>query len=228
MGTKQLFIKFSAALAVAACLTDILFTIYFGNKYPGYNQLVDTLSKLGSNTSPVAHAISTWWIIICILFVIFALGFRTGFGHSEIHIRRAFWFITIYALGEGMGSGIFPANHSENGLTLSLIIHDTLGGIGIAGIMITPFVLWKVEPFNSRKIYRVINRIVIILGPLWLILFSLSKIQSLSSNYVLHFEGLWQRLLTFTYYIYIVFIASLLWKEGTIQENNTKKDLMFE
>ncbi len=207
------FGRIAAVVGILACAGDLFMTGYFGNKYPGYDQIRDTMSKLGASDSPVGVQMSAWWVALCFLFLVFALGFRTAFAHKQKTFQWGFWLIVIYALGEGMGSGIFPADHIHNKISMSLMIHDSLGGIGIAGIMILPFILLKPLSAEFGRLFYRFTLFILIFGPLMLILFSIAKIGDNPNNFIVALKGLWQRLLMLNYYAYIIFLAFITWKE---------------
>ena len=212
MHNNNLLIKIGALAGIAACAGDIIMTLVMGNLYPGYNQFTDTMSKLGASHSPVGKTISCWWIIMSFLFLIMALGFRARFHINRNGIRLSFWLILLYGFGEGMGSGVFPADHIPNGLTISLIVHNALGGIGIAAIIILPFILKSEPPFSFSNTFKVLSRIVSCFGPILLLLFTLAKLPETTNCCIFIYRGLWQRLLMLNYYVYLVAIAIMIWK----------------
>ena len=212
---SKFVIKTAALIGFLACLGDMSMTVIFGNRYPGYSQLHDTMSKLGASDSPVGFQMSLWWVILCFLFIAFAFGFRQLYYKNGKWFRTAFWLIVIYALGEGMGSGIFPANHDGNKLTLSLMIHDTLGGIGIGGIMVLPFALMKTISEKKANAFYRFSQIILYAGPVFLILFSIAKILTNPDNFIASYKGLWQRLLMLNYYVYLMVLAIRMWKESS-------------
>jgi hypothetical protein len=216
-GKTDRFIKLAAIIGITGCVGDIVMTIIMGMYYPGYIQITDTMSKLGASDSPVGKIMSAWWMLLCVLFVVFAVGFKKRFS-DPFQLKLAFWLIAIYALGEGMGSGIFPANYTSEGFTVSLIIHDTLGGIGIAGIMILPFYLKSRYPFSEIAYFKGFSLLVACLGIVWLVLFSWSKLYDTPPIKFLVYKGLWQRLLTLNYYVYIVVLAIIMLKGNSVIE----------
>jgi len=210
---NSIFIRLASAIGFLACMGDMVMTGIFGHRYPGYSQLHDTMSKLGATDSPVGLQMSLWWVILCFLLLAFAFGFRELYFKKGKYYRLAFYLIVIYALGEGMGSGIFPADHNGNKLTMSLMIHDSLGGIGIAGIMLLPFVMMKTIPDNKSWTFYRFSKIILYAGPIMLILFSIAKILENPNNFIVSYKGLWQRLLMLNYYLYLMVIAVQMWKE---------------
>jgi len=209
---KILFARIASLIGFFACIGDIVMTAIYGFKYPNYSQLHDTMSKLGATDSPVGFQMSLWWVLLCFLFIIMAFGFKQVYYQKSKSFRIAFWLIVIYALGEGLGSGIFPADHIKNKISLSLIIHDSLGGIGIAAIMILPFILLKTLSKNIRFYH--FSKFILIFGPAMLILFTISKIVDNPNNHIVIYKGLWQRLLMLNYYLYLMAIAKFMWSDA--------------
>lgn len=222
MRTNNLWIKIGALAGIVACAGDIIMTLVMGRVYPGYNQFTDTMSKLGASISPVGKTMSVWWVIMCFLFIIMSLGFRASFDTGKKRIRLGLWLIVLYGLGEGMGSGIFPADHIPDGLTISLIIHNALGGIGIAGIILLPFVLKSQAPFKDSKNFQFATSFVCYFGPLMLIMFTLSKLQETSHHFIFRYKGLWQRLLMLNYYTYLILIALMMWQRKGIDKSKSQ------
>ncbi len=180
-----------------------------GRLYPDYRMLHDTESMLGATASPVAALTSTWWVILGSMFVIFGLGFRLAYKEGTA-TRAASWLIMLYGVGEGMGSGIFPANYVNGNLTLSGIVHDTLGGLGIAGMFILPLLIRKIIPRREHPALYALAIPILAFGLIALILFSIAKLKSHPVEFITTWKGLWQRLLTLNFYVYLSFLAIVM------------------
>jgi len=208
---KRKIIVFTGAFACfIGCTGDFLSLFILGSKYPGYNQLSNTMSSLGSSASPVSDLISVLWIILGGLMVIFAIGFRTAYSPADRYVKIAFWLLILYGLGEGLGSGLFKADLINNKYTFSFIIHDILGGAGVVAILILPVIVTRINQFSVSRDFLKFSRIVLILGILFLILFSfrfLAGKNIVISNKVAEYTGLWQRLLILDFYLYLCVIA---------------------
>ena len=208
---KRKIIVFTGAFACfIGCTGDFLSLFILGSKYPGYNQLSNTMSSLGSSASPVSDLISVLWIILGGLMVIFAIGFRTAYSPADRYANIAFWLLILYGLGEGLGSGLFKADLINNKYTFSFIIHDILGGAGVVAILILPVIVTRINQFSVSRDFLKFSRIVLILGILFLILFSfrfLAGKNIVISNKVAEYTGLWQRLLILDFYLYLCVIA---------------------
>ena len=212
MSNKR-FIKVAAVSGILACIIDFVITYILATYYPGYSHLTDTMSKLGATNSPVGKLISGWWLVLCIMLLVFTLGFYLKYKHHGRQVILPTILIGIYALGEGMGSGLFPANYVKNGITLSLLIHDTFSGIGVGSIILLPVFMLKLFPRHEFKSFFVFTLFVSIFGPLMLILFSLAKLYNNPENIILFYKGLWQRLMMANYYAYLIVIAVFMLSE---------------
>jgi hypothetical membrane protein len=208
---KRKIVVFAGAIACfIGCAGDFISLFILGLKYPGYSQLSNTMSSLGSSSSPVSDLISVLWIILGGLIVIFAVGFRTAYSPADKYVKTAFWLIILYGLGEGLGSGLFKADLINNTYTFSFIIHDILGGAGVVAILILPLIVLRIKQFSFSRDFLNFSRIVLIVGILFLILFSfrfLAGKNIVISKKVAEYTGLWQRLLILDYYLYLCVIA---------------------
>jgi len=197
----------AAYVCIVTCFMDYVITYILAERYPGYNRLTDTLSKLGATASPVNKLISGWWLLMGILFMLFGIGFYHSFKQKGKTAHIGTWLIIIYALGEGIGSALFPANYTEHGLTFSLIIHDALSGIGVGSIIILPLVMVHLVPKEKFRFFYALSFIVTVIGLSMLILFSIAKIFNDPGSIILSYKGLWQRLMNANYYLYLMSIA---------------------
>jgi hypothetical membrane protein len=202
---KKLIIA-SVIACITACAGDFLTLFILGSKYPGYSQLYNTMSSLGASESPVSAIISVWWIILGVLIILYAFGFKAAFSPGNKYVNVAFWLLIIYGLGEGMSSGLFKADHVYDSMTISYIIHDILGGAGVIGILVLPLIVQKIEPFSHNTRFRKFSYIVLVLGTIFLILFTF-RFFGFGNNIPGKYTGLWQRLFVMVYYIYILTIA---------------------
>jgi hypothetical membrane protein len=195
-----------AAACFTGCIGDMLFLFILGPRCPGYSQLYDTMSSLGSSASPVSDIVSTWWMLLGILVIIFAFGFKAAFSADDKYVKIVFWLLIIYGLGEGLGSGLFKADRISGSYTISFIIHDILGGAGVLSILILPLVVQRIKPFFSSQGFIRFSYITFILGTLFLVLFSFRFIGD-ENNILTKYKGLWQRLFVLVYYIYLMTVA---------------------
>jgi hypothetical protein len=61
-------------ILLLATFGDLFIPVIIGVEYPGYNHLIDTISTLGTNKSPVQKFQCINLINVGILFIIFSVG----------------------------------------------------------------------------------------------------------------------------------------------------------
>ncbi len=202
------FVLVTSLICIVACISDYIIVFILGSMYPGYSQLSNTLSELGVSASPVSAIISTWWVILGSAFVIFGLGVRKAYPDGGKIIKWASWLIIFYGLGDGVSSGVFKISRMADGqLTNIGLIHDGLGGIGVAAVMILPFVLLKLFPKEKNPGFFRFSWVILIAGPVMLILFSIAKMLNNPDNFFVMYKGLWQRLMSLVFYAYLTTLA---------------------
>ena len=211
MKKTGIYIPVSALLCIFACIGEFVVMFVFGASYPGYNHLYDTMSALGASVSPVSVEVSFWWVIMGVFMILFGIGFQEAFREKGRIATLASWLIILYGLGEGIGSGLFRADHTLSGLTISAIIHDILGGIGVASILLLPFIMQKVIPKIEKPAFFRMSQIFFITGLFTKLLF-LFRYSSDENNFLSLYKGLWQRLFMLNTYIYLTTIAILMIK----------------
>jgi hypothetical protein len=212
MKKNETFIYVSAIICIAVCIGEFVALFVLGSFYPGFNHLKDTMSSLGASNSPVSNEISTWWVIMGILFIFFATGLRKAFSEKGLYSKIASWLIILYGFGEGVGSGAFKADHIANSLKTSAVIHDTLGGIGVTAVLILPLIMQKVITKNEMPVFYRMSKIVFIAGIVTVCLF-LFRYSSDENNFFTLYKGLWQRLFMLNTYLYFSSIALIMIKQ---------------
>jgi hypothetical protein len=206
MNKRKILVISGALACLTGCSGDFITLFVLGCRYPGYNHLTDTWSSLGASASPVSGIVSLWWVILGILFLWFAVGFRSAFSPGNPFVRTATWLLILYGLGEGAGSGLFKADHVGDSLTVSAVIHNVFGGIGVFALLILPLVMQKIIPGKVSPGFHKLSRLVFIVGCFLLILF-LSRYLHFENNFPARNNGLWQRLFVLDYYLYLIVIA---------------------
>lgn len=201
---KKYLVIFSSALCIAACIGDLLVLFIMGRKYPGYSQFSDTISSLGASASPVSNQVSLWWIILGFLFIAFAAGFAAEYKERGRPVIIAAFLIVVYGLGEGMGSGLFKADHVGSSLTGSAIIHDAIGGLGIVAVLILPLVMRRIFRDEKHRAFYSFSTVIFYTGIITSLLF-LSRYSG--DNFLGRYTGLWQRMSLVNIYLYFTVIS---------------------
>jgi hypothetical protein len=167
---------------------------------------------MGASHRPVSDEISAWWVIMGVLFIFFATGFKKAFAERASLARNASWLIMLYGAGEGIGSGAFKANLLAGGLTNSAIVHDLLGGIGVTAILLFPLFMQKLITKNEHAVFYRMSTVVFITGIVTVFLF-LFRFSSNENSFLAVYKGLWQRLFMLNTYIYFTVIAIMMIKK---------------
>ena len=199
---KRALIIITALAGITGCLADLGGTIILGNRIDGYQQLKHTISQMGILSSPVAHEIALCWIGMGILLIIFAVGFRYVYENSKKLAGIASVLVILYGIGEGLVSGVFPADKAGEVHTWTGLVHDGIGGIGVMAIMVFPLVMRKVIPDLMK-----VSIIFFLIGAAGVMLFFISRIVVAPDNFLAVYKGSWQRLYVLDYYGYIMIIA---------------------
>ncbi len=216
----KLTVRLISCICITACLADLLILYTLGKKFPGYNQATDTLSRLGASVSPVSSVVSYWWVILGIVFILFGIGFAVRYRRKGKPSVIAALLIAIYGLGEGMGSGLFKADHVGGSLTFSAIIHNTVGGFGLAAILVLPLVIRRLFPKETHRAFYIFSTVIFYVGIVSTLLF---LTRYTGDNILSHYKGIWQRVTLVNTYVYFVVMAIMMVKEEPLIPAGTSK-----
>ncbi len=205
-------------IGITACLLfaviDIPINIHFAQSIPNYNWISESISRIGEVGSPMQTPVMLWGISSAILLLVFANAFRLLFSPT-LPARLATGAIIIYALGEGLGSGLFPIDPLNAPITLSGALHEILSAIGDVGIIALPFILLRIPYFQHHRRFRIYLKWVIATGFLCIFLFIFAKYYP-ESHAISNYKGLWQRMYTFNYHLLLVILSfEMLYKLRT-------------
>jgi hypothetical protein len=198
------FIIVATVSCFIACIGDFAVTFIIGYLFPNYDFLSQSQSYLGTDDSPVAHYMNAWGVIFSVLFIVYAVGLRRSIFSKGRWQLIAVWLIIIYALGEGVGSGLFPYNHVGSELTFSGILHSIFSAIGVAALAMLPFAVLKIFPNHLFPKLNLYARFVGISGLILIVMFLLAR------QNLIPLKGLWQRLFILVYYILMMAVATMM------------------
>ena len=185
MGKSQSIIFL--VILLLATLGDLFIPIIIGIKYQGYNHLVDTISTLGINKSPVQKFQCINLIVVGILFIVFSVG--QGLSFTQIKWCHTLFILGIILFGVGtILAGIFPEDPKGISETISGKIHGIASGIGFIFLILNP--LWAIWIAEFKDL-RQVNMMLFVLAVLTFVLFLISE--NINSGF-LKYTGLFQRL----------------------------------
>jgi hypothetical protein len=174
-------------ILLLATLGDLFVPIIISVKYPGYNHLVDTISTLGTNESPVQKFQCVNLIAVGILFIVFSVG--QGLAFTQIIWSHRLFILGIVLFGIGtILAGIFPEDSKDIAETVSGKIHGIASGLGFIFLILNPlWAIWIAEFKNLRQV----NITLFILA---ILTFGLFMASENINNGILRYTGLFQRL----------------------------------
>jgi hypothetical protein len=213
--------KIAMVTCFIACMGDLTLVNVFSRYYPEFNPVLQPTSALGALGSPVAHIVSAWWIIAGFIFLFFAIAYyRSEEVQTKAH-NLACWLFALYAVGEEMGSGIFPGNRIMGHLTTIGIIHNIIGGIGTGALLISPFVILK--KYRLKKDYPMIRYLlfVCISGIMIFIAFTISHFNWPGMKWLFLRHGLIQRIFLTDYYLFMIVTAYKNYYDQSISRMNS-------
>ena len=199
----------SSITGILACLCDLVFTRLLAMQYPGYKPLLQPMSDLGDAGSPVAGLASTWWIVMGLMFIIFAYGFYRTLHHLGKPAQAAGWMIAVYGIGEGLGSALVPGSPGHAFRTTNSIVHNILGGFGVLAIILIPFFIMKICRARHWTLLYGYSWFTTVSGISFFVLFSISFFYHPAGSWI-SYNGLWQRLFMLVYYLYLICLAALM------------------
>jgi hypothetical protein len=199
---RKSLITITALAGITGCLVDLGGIFILGDQIDGYHQLKQPMSQMGVLSSPVAKEIALCWIAMGILLILFGSGIRFIYEDRKKMAGIASLLVILYGFGEGIISGIFPADKAGEVLTWTGIVHNGISGIGVMAIMVFPLVMRRVIPDLAK-----ISMIVFYIGAASVMLFGIGRLVSAPDNFLAVYKGTWQRLYVMDYYVYIMIIA---------------------
>ena len=208
---KNSFIVIAALAGIVGCLVDLGATFILGNRIDGYNQFKHPMSQMGVLSSPVAKEVALCWVTMGVLMILFAIGIRIAYEEKKKMAGLASLLLILYGFGEGMISGLFPADKAGEVQTWTGIVHNAISGVGVLSILIFPLVMHRLMPE-----LRNVTIVVFVIGVVGVILFGIGRLISSPDHFLAIYKGSWQRLYVMDYYVYIIIIAvkMMRWKSS--------------
>ena len=206
---KNRFIIIAAVAGLMAFVGDFLVTIVLGFFYPNYNHFTLVMSDLGTSQSPVATWIGLWWVIGGACFFFFAVGFRMAFAVHKRSATVVMGLVMLFGLGAWICGGLFPMEVGGLETTLAGKLHGICGGLGYVAITFVPLVSLAVFPRKRVPGMYWLSIGVFVLGVVSFALFVISE-DAPSTEGILSYTGLWQRLFLLIHYTYLGVITVLM------------------
>lgn len=208
---KNLLIITGCILGSIVCLADPFILFHYGSGFPGYSHLSELISELGSTNSPVTKLFSAWWIISGIIYLLYAASLYYSFRENGKIALAAAWLIILFAAGDCILSGFFPDDHFHGGkLTFASKVHVATGAVGIFALLSFPLAMQKIFTKERSACFHKLSFIVFCTGMLMAVLLFFRYYYV---SYLSDLQGLWQRVMMFTFYVYFIILAGLMLKK---------------
>ena len=130
----------------------------------------------------------------------------------------AAWMLALYGIGEGLGSGLVRGSPGRSFQTPGSIIHNLLGGVGVAAAILLPFLVMKIYGGRRSPAIFWYSWICTAAGVFSFILFSIATFYHPEGSWI-SWAGLWQRLFMLAYYLFFIGIALLMLIRGQHTSN---------
>ncbi|MFX0094234.1 MAG: DUF998 domain-containing protein, partial [Candidatus Hodarchaeota archaeon] len=199
---SEYILKILALCGLVPILDALVFGL-LGALEPNYNPILKTISELGATDAQTAPIASLYFIISGILLVAFSIGLYLGIREGKDPWA---WIgpvlISMFGIGR-IGSGIFPCDPDCLGHTFTGMMHLNVIFIGILGIILAPFFIWRtLEEDEQWQGYQTFSLIIGIIG--LLALFTDSFLNVLLNKILI---GLTQRMFYGIYQVWILVLA---------------------
>ena len=214
---NRVLIGIAATVGIAACLGDLYMTHLLATWYPGYKPLLQPMSDLGHEGSPVERITSTWWVIMGLMFMVFGYGFHQAYRHYGKPAKAAAWMLALYGIGEGLGSGLISGTPGKTFQTASSIFHNLLGAAGIMAAILLPFIMMKIYNARRSSAFYLYSWFTSVAAIFFLALFLIANVYHPEGSWITYL-GLWQRLVMLLYYIYFLCLGVLM----LVRKNSVK------
>jgi hypothetical protein len=191
------------------CVADLVLIYIFGKQIPGYSHLSCTISSLGESSCPVSVKVIIWSVILGIIFILFGFSFSQVIFSNGKETNIAYQLIILYGFGENIVSGIIKSDIINGVLSLTAIVHNLLGGMGVAAMLLFPLILMKVFTGKSFPGFYLFSVIVFAIG-LISISFFMIRVFNSETAFFNSFKGLWQRIFLVDFYIYYIALAVVM------------------
>lgn len=206
MKRHNIWIRAGFTSCLLAGLGQFATDYWFVRHYPGYQWMAQSVSYLGQEGSPVKEEVAAWGVAFTILMAVFGWGFYLAFAERGLWARLAAGMILLYALGEGLGSGLLPVDPGRGLSAPSHLLHNLFSICGDAGLMVLPLILLKVFPRNNHPAFFRWSWVTTVCGLSLAVLFALTKTFPQESG-ILYYRGVWQRSYILIYHLYLIAVA---------------------
>ena len=182
-----------ALLGLVIAIAFIAGTLLFGYAIENYSFVSQTLSEIGSMSSPMRLPFQIFKVVIAVLILLFAALVIKFARKKKLSVVPGI-FLLCFGLSD-LGLALFPTPHD---------LHNVFGLSLTLGYLLPLFfaLLWSGEEYRSFKRASLVFFLLILVG----IVFNLSPAFK-PDLYPLQYYGLVQRFLVYTMFVYLAYLG---------------------
>ena len=193
--SKYLFLM---TLLFLGFFIDLMMPFVLGVSYPGYSHLMDTISTLGTDVSPVKFGARLSLVIVGALYSLSAFGHFYQFVKTGKYERLYFLGILLFGIGTII-AGVFPED--PKGIiteTIRAKVHGIASFTGFVFLTLCPLWATKIKQFKTDKR---LNYFLFIMSIITFLIFIFSN--NIEEG-VFKYTGLYQRINLATLYLSLI------------------------
>lgn len=199
--------KYGCYFLLLGVLSDFLTPYILGVFYPKMNQRMMVISVFGDVDSPVKQAFLMWSVVSGVLFVLaIPAVYQTFSATSQKLATLLALAIGFYGVGDCIFTGLFSINTEQVKWNLSTWIHNIGSGLGYAGFLLFPFLLFLLYRKQGRTSYSRRYLFLFLISIIFAALYGLARIPAINQLAVFNQLGFYQRLsFVFNYLPMVIF-----------------------
>lgn len=189
-------------------ISDFLTPYILGIFYPQLNQMKSVMSLFGEVGSPVRQAFLIWSVVAGCFYVLALPALYTALKPASRGLAAlAVLAIGAYGIGDCIFTGLFSVDSAEVQWNFSTWVHNIGSGIGYAGFLLFPLILFFL--YRGQKEQQLSRRYLILfcLSIAVAVIYGLARLPQLNQFAIFKQLGFWQRLSFIFNYLPIVYLA---------------------
>lgn len=189
-------------------ISDFLTPYVLGVFYPQLDQMTSVMSLFGDVDSPVRQAFLIWSVVAGCFYVLALPALYSAFKPVSHGLAGlAVLAIGAYGIGDCIFTGLFSVDSADAQWNFSTWVHNIGSGIGYAGFLLFPLILFILYRMKRDKQMSRRYLILFCLSIAVAAIYGLARLPQLNQFAVFKQLGFWQRLSFIFNYLPIVYLA---------------------
>ncbi|WP_086314408.1 hypothetical protein A5821_001975 [Enterococcus sp. 7F3_DIV0205] len=200
--------KYGVHFLLLGAISDFFTPYILGIFYPEMNQMTMVISVFGDIASPVRQEFLIWSVISGVFFVLAIPAVYKIFNNTSTVLACLLTLaIGLYGVGDCIFTGLFSIDTEQSTWNLSTWIHNIGSGLGYAGFLIFPFLLFLLYRKQGKMTHSKLYLILLLISVLFASIYGLARIPVINQLPLLSQIGFWQRVSFIFNYLPIVVFA---------------------